>query len=113
MATQLATRPLTVAEFEQWLESTELPDGVRYELIDGEIVRMSPIGDRHAACVRRLNRLFIMHLQNNAVVDPQNALRLPALRSRFQPDLMVLRWRDDDYAAVTPTPADVLLVVEV
>jgi Uma2 family endonuclease len=33
--------------------------------------------------------------------------------SRPQPDLALLRWRDDFYAAALPRPDDVLLVVEV
>jgi Uma2 family endonuclease len=50
--------PLTVEEFEALAETEGWNEDTRVELLDGEIVWMSPINDPHAACVKRLNRLF-------------------------------------------------------
>ncbi|MDQ6928451.1 MAG: Uma2 family endonuclease, partial [Actinomycetota bacterium] len=47
----------SVEEYEQMGETGILGPDARLELLDGEIVEMSPIGSRHAACVDRLNEL--------------------------------------------------------
>ena len=44
----------------------------RVELIEGEIVEMTPIGSRHAACVDRLNRLLTAAVGDRAIVRVQN-----------------------------------------
>ena len=46
------------------------------------------------------------------IVRGQNPVRLSDL-SEPQPDIALLRWRDDFYRSAHPTPADVLLVIEV
>jgi Uma2 family endonuclease len=79
-------------------------------LIEGEIVKMSPIGDRHANSVRRLTALFA-RLADQAVLSVQSPLRLNDL-SEPQPDLALLRPRPDFYVE-HPRPSDVLLLVEV
>ena len=84
----------------------------RVELIDGEIVEMAPIGPLHAGCVNRLTRLFTSRLGERAVVTVQNPIRLGRL-SEPQPDLALLRPRDDLYAQGHAGPDDVVLVVEV
>ena len=56
---QLESRPpLTVEEFEALAETEGWDEDTRVELLDGEVVWMSPINDPHAACVKRLNHLF-------------------------------------------------------
>jgi Uma2 family endonuclease len=93
-------------------EAGILTEDDRVELIAGEIVEMSPIGSRHAACVNRLNMLlssqagqtFIVSVQNPIVVDDY---------SEPEPDVAVLRMRGDYYAQELPTASDVLLVIEV
>ncbi|HVX20142.1 MAG TPA: Uma2 family endonuclease [Acidimicrobiales bacterium] len=84
----------------------------RVELIEGAIVDMPPIGDRHAACVARFNRLAVTRAGDGAVVWVQNPIR-PSYYSEPEPDLALLLPRDDFYASGKPGPADVLLVVEV
>jgi Uma2 family endonuclease len=84
----------------------------RVELIDGEVIDMTPIGSGHAGCVSFLNRKLVQALGDSAVTHVQNPLRLSEV-SEPQPDLTVLRAREDDYRGTHPTPADVLLLVEV
>jgi len=50
----------TVEEYERMGEAGLFDEGPRVELVGGEIVEMSPIGCRHAACVNRLNALLIL-----------------------------------------------------
>ena len=56
MAIQLTPRRFTAAEYQQMIEASVFGDDERLELIDGEIVQMSPISPRHAACVRKDTR---------------------------------------------------------
>ena len=84
----------------------------RIELIEGEIVQMSPIGPRHAGCVINANRLFVTRLGDRAVVSPQNPVVIQP-QSEPQPDLLLLRPRAVSYSREHPTPEDVLLAVEV
>ena len=84
----------------------------RIELIDGEIVVMSPIGNRHGACVDMLALLFVQGVAGQAIVRVQGSIRLDA-RSEPQPDIALLRPRDDFYARAHPAPDDILLLVEV
>src|SRR5205807_5964522 len=55
---QLTPRRFTAAEYRQMIQAGLFAEDERLELIDGEVVEMSPIGDRHAACVRRLIALL-------------------------------------------------------
>jgi Uma2 family endonuclease len=80
------------------------------ELLEGEVYEMRPIGPRHAWKVARLVRAFLEALGDQAVVWPQNPIRIPP-HSEPQPDLALLKPRD--YGEALPTPEDVLLLVEV
>lgn len=93
-------------------EAGVLQEDDRVELVEGEIIQMSPIGKVHAAFVNRLARLFQLRLVSRAVVSIQNPVRL-GQHSEPQPDVALLRPRADDYAGALPGPADALLVVEV
>jgi Uma2 family endonuclease len=112
VAIQLTPRRFTAAEYHQMIEAGVFGHGERLELIDGEIIEMSPIGDRHAACVRRLNELLSQLFTGRAIVDVQDPILLGAEYAP-QPDLALLRPRADYYASQTPTAADCMLVIEV
>lgn len=112
MPVQLVRRSFTVEQYYRMAEAGILSADDRVELIEGEIVEMTPIGSRHAACVDRLTRLFVRRAGERAVVRVQNPVRL-SQRSEPQPDLALLRPRADFYAQAHPGPPDTLLVVEV
>jgi Uma2 family endonuclease len=111
MPTQLLKRLFTVAEYHRMAEAGILGEDDRVELLEGEIVAMTPIGSRHAACVARLTAL-LSRVQERGIVWVQNPIRLGE-HSEPQPDLAVLKPRADFYAQAHPEPEDVLLVVEV
>jgi Uma2 family endonuclease len=92
------------------MEAGILSESDHVELIDGEVIEVSPIGSRHAACVDRLNRLF--NKLEDVIVRVQSPIRLDDF-SEPQPDITLLRLRPDFYAQGHPAPSDVLLVVEV
>lgn len=102
----------TVTEFERMGEAGILSEDARFELIEGEIIEMSPIGTRHAACVDVLARLLRTQVEDFAIVRVQNPVQLSDF-SEPQPDVTLMRLRDDFYRYAHPQPADVLLVIEV
>jgi len=112
VSVQLNRRSFTVAEYERMGQAGIFSEDERVELVCGEIIEMSPIGERHAGCVGFLTQLITLLLQRNAVVWVQNPIRLDD-RSEPQPDIAVLKPRADFYRRSKPTPADVLLVIEV
>lgn len=112
MAIQISKRLFTVNEYYRMAESGILSEDDRVELINGEIIEMTPIGARHSACIDRLNTLFNLHLGKAVTVRVQSPIRLDD-RSEPQPDISLLKPRTDYYANAHPTPEEVLLIVEV
>jgi Uma2 family endonuclease len=109
---ELIRRRFTVDEYHRMGEVGILNEDDRVELIRGEIVHMTPIGIRHAACVARVTELLLARLRGRATLWPQNPLTiLPD--SEPQPDIILLRYRADFYAAGLPGPDDVVLLVEI
>jgi len=113
MAVMLRRYRFTVEEYERLAQAQVLTQCDRVELLDGEIVEMSPIGDRHASVVARLTRLFSSQLGERGLVWVQNPVRLRVVRSVPQPDVVLARPRADFYATGKPGPDDVLLLIEV
>lgn len=102
----------TVSDYHRMAEAGILPPGVRVELLAGEIVRMSPIGRRHAAAVRRLDATFQQRLAGRCIVQVQNPVHLDEA-TEPEPDVTLLRVRPDYYASAHPGAGDTLLIIEV
>jgi len=113
MAVELRRRRFTVEEYQRMAETGILDEDERVELIEGEIVEMTPIGRLHASVVARLTAVFVTRLGERVVVWPQNSVVLRTRHSQLRPDLALLRARRDFYRTATPEPGDILLVVEV
>jgi Uma2 family endonuclease len=103
---------LTVADYYRMGEVGILPPEARVELIEGEVIDMPPIGSFHAGKVNRISHRLSMACAPRALVATQNPVFLD-LHSEPQPDIALLRPRADFYDSSHPTPADVLLIVEV
>jgi Uma2 family endonuclease len=112
MAAEPIRRLFTTAEYHAMAESGILSPDDRVELIEGEIWQMSPIGPPHASRVRRSAELFTLHLQQRATVSTQSPVVLGDL-SEPEPDIAILRVRDDYYAEHHPTAKDVFLLLEI
>jgi Uma2 family endonuclease len=105
-------RPLTVAEYHRMGEVGILTEDDRVELIEGELVAMSPIGSVHAGTSNTLTRRLVQVVGDRGIVAVGNPVQLDDL-SEPQPDFTVLKPRDDDYRRATPRPHEVLLIIEV
>jgi Uma2 family endonuclease len=110
--TEIKRKLFSVAEYHKMIEAGVFHEDDRLELLGGEIVAMSPIGSRHAACANRLNRLFTKRLGDQAIVAVQNPVEISE-ESAPQPDLSLLKPRTDFYSAAHPKPSDIYLLVEI
>src|SRR5260370_36426262 len=97
MAVTLRRYRFTVDEYDRMAEVGLLTQCDRVELLDGDIVEMSPIGDHHASVVARISHVFAKRFGDQAIVWGQNPVGLRVVRSVPQPDVALLRARDDFY----------------
>ncbi len=109
---RLNTFRLNISQYHQMNEAGILSENDKVELINGEIIEMSPIGRRHAACVDRINRLFSNILGIKVIVRVQNPIILNNL-SEPKPDIALLQPRADFYESGHPQPKDIFLLIEV
>jgi Uma2 family endonuclease len=115
VATEEAIVPITrhrftADEYQRMAEAGILHEDDRIELIRGDVVEMAAIGFRHVYCVTDLDGIARDAVGTDAFVLVQSPFRL-ADDSEPQPDLIIVR-RSLDRSAL-PTPADVLIVMEV
>ena len=84
----------------------------RVELLNGEIVMMSPIGPEHVALISILTEFFAKQLPDTM----QCRIQAPVLLSNHsepEPDLAIVRRRPDSYRTQHPSSVDILLIIEV
>jgi Uma2 family endonuclease len=112
MAVELNRHRFTRAEYHRMAQTGILAPDARVELIDGEIIEMSPIGNRHMAAVDRLTNIFAPRVVGAAIVRIQGSIALGD-NGEPEPDVALLRYRDDFYATASATEKAVLLLVEV
>ncbi len=107
---QIARRLFDVSEYYRMAEAGIFHEDDRVELIEGEVVKMSPIGSRHAGCLKDMAALFHEQLGRKAVIGVQDPLRINE-QTEPLPDLTILK--PGKYRQRHPVPADVLLIVEI
>lgn len=110
MATPIPRRKFTVEQYYQMAETGILAPDERVELIEGEIIEMSPIGPRHAMCVDRLVQLFVERLGRTVHLRSQNPVRLSNY-SEPEPDITLAK--RIDYSTRHPQGDDIFLTIEV
>jgi Uma2 family endonuclease len=110
---QLATKHrFSVEDYYRMGETGVLAPDAQVELLDGEIIDMSPVSPAHGSAVRRLNRFFTQLAGDRWQVAVQDPVHLDD-HSEPQPDLMLLKPSPDDYTTQHPDPTDVFLLIEV
>ncbi|MBN2701995.1 MAG: Uma2 family endonuclease [Methylothermaceae bacterium] len=116
MTANTATFPkrhrITTDEYHRMGEAGILSEDDRVELIEGEVIDMTPIGNMHAYTVSQLTQSLIRAFDANGVVWVQNPIRLSP-NTEPQPDIAVLRSPLTQYADRLPTAEDVQLLIEV
>lgn len=108
----VAHHKLTVADYHRMGQAGILEEGDRVELIEGELIDMTPIGSYHASAVNLLVRIFNSVVGDAAIVSVQAPITLGA-HSEPQPDIALVAPREDYYRSAHPRASDVLLLIEV
>ena len=103
-------RRWTRQEYDKMVECGIFPPGERVELIDGEIIEMSPQKSGHATAIRLTEEALRLAFGAGYDVRVQMPLALDPL-SEPEPDVAVVRGSPRDYRDAHPASA--LLVVEV
>src|SRR5215213_5411690 len=111
-APPIARKKFRADEVYKMMQVGILPEASGWELINGEIIRRMTIGSKHASTVKRLNKIFINQLGENAIVSVQDPIHIDEYNEP-EPDIALLKPRTDFYAESHPEPEDVLLVIEV
>jgi len=112
LATPLRKHLTDIHEWEKLGDANIFPPENRLELIEGEILEMSPIGYNHSGHVARLINFFVPLVKGQAIVNAQNPIQLSNF-SEPEPDFVLLRPDVDFYTARHPQVEDVLLLIEV
>jgi len=94
-------------------ESGVLTPDQRIELIDGEIIDMSPINQPHIACLLKLSRFLTQNFSSDQyIISQQNPIEL-SKQSLPQPDLVVANFRPELLEEERITATDIVLLVEI
>lgn len=112
MSTVIARKRYTVTDYYRMVPAGIIHRDERVELLDGEVRVKSPIGSWHSGVVMRLHSMLAKNLGDTVIISDQGPVRLGEY-DEPEPDLAVLRPRDDFYTRSHPVPADVLLIIEV
>jgi Uma2 family endonuclease len=102
----------SVKEYYRMAETGVLKPNARVELLNGEIIDMSPIGPFHGGVTNYLNEIFTSAANGRWMTIVQNPAHLDD-HSEPQPDLMLVKPSPDFYRKRHPQPADVFLLIEV
>lgn len=105
-------KKFTTDEVMRMVEAGIIGEDDRLELIEGELLVVSPQDPIHAGTIQRLDRRLQRTYGDRYQVRPQ----LPVIASQFsmpEPDLAVVRGDERSFDRRHPTGADIVLVVEV
>ncbi|HFC00952.1 MAG TPA: Uma2 family endonuclease [Phaeodactylibacter sp.] len=112
MTLQSQRYKITVDEYYKMAEVGILKPADRVELIEGEILTMSPINSPHMGMVNILTRFFFKEVGDNATISVQHPILLNEI-SEPEPDIVLAKFRLDGYSKNKITPSDIFLLVEV
>lgn len=112
MPVEITKRLFDADEYHRMARAGILSEDDRVELINGEIIAMTPIGPRHNAAVDRAVRALVAAVGDQAIVRVQGSVRLDRFREP-QPDFVLLRPEPDFYASRLPGPSDIFLIIEI
>lgn len=112
MTSSHPSQPITVEEYYTRARVGLIDPDARVELIEGEVVEMAPIGNRHGYAVDLLAERLLALARGSAIVRVQGELQLSDI-TEVQPDISLLKMRVDRYRESQACASDALLVIEV
>ncbi len=108
----IPTYNFSVETYHKMADTGILKPTDRVELIEGKIITMSPMKSAHAACIRRLGDILRHLLGSNVIISEEKAITL-GTHSEPEPDVAVLKFREDYYEDAHPKATDILVAIEV
>lgn len=105
-------RPISVREYDRMIEIGLFDEDERIELLNGEIVKVMPKGTKHSSVNDKTTRFFYRTIGDKAIIRNQNPIVLDDL-SEPEPDIVLAKPDENEYAERHPAPADILLVMEI
>jgi len=100
-----------VDDYYKMIELGMLKDYEKAEIIEGELIRKMPIGNRHASIVDFLTKFFVRNVSDDILVRIQNPVRLSDY-DEPEPDVTLADLRKFD-GKRHPQPSEIILIVEV
>lgn len=111
-APEPALRLITVDEYYRMGEAGIFDEDGQVELFQGRIYKLSPKSPLHSATVDTAGDYLKERIGKRAIVRTQEPIRFNS-HSEPEPDIAVLKPREDRYSKAHPTPEDCLLLIEV
>lgn len=105
-------RRFTVDEYRRMGEVGVFEPHERIELLEGEILKMSPKGKKHVVSTSRAVKVFIKLLGEQVIVRVQDPIKLGE-QSEPEPDLTLLAPDAQEYLERDPAPPEILYVLEI
>jgi Uma2 family endonuclease len=102
-------RKFSIAEYYKLAESGILAPSERVELLNGQIIRMPPIGETHRTIVDKLTYLLVDKPRKRYQVSIDQPIRIENFNEP-QPDVVLFKTEVENKH---PTPEDIYLVIEV
>jgi len=102
----------TVEEYYKMGEIGILNSDDRFELIHGQIIKMSPVKSLHSSITDDLFGMLYSILNKKVIVKSQNPIRLSNL-SEPQPDLTIAHYKKHKYRQKHPQSKDIYWLIEV
>ena len=102
----------TVDEYYQMAEIGILKSDVRYELIEGEIITMSPIKSLHASITDDVFAELNHELYQKAIIRSQNPIHIDKYNEP-EPDITIVKYQKHKYRSQHPQPEDIYFLIEV
>lgn len=103
---------LRVEDYEKMIEYGIFDEDDKIELWEGVLVEMSPKNVNHSTAMTLATDYFYENLRKRGVIRVQDPIRLDDY-SEPEPDLVLVNLPVSNYALGHPTPADVLLILEI
>lgn len=112
MTLRLDRRLISVSEYHKMGEVGILSEEDKVELLNGEIIYMSPINNKHSSHVRRLTALLYELIGKKATLLVQDPITIPNF-SEPEPDITIAKLDANFYDTKNPLPKDIYILIEV
>ena len=111
-APSIVRKKFCTKETYKMMEVGILPEESGWELIDGEIIHRMTIGGKHAGTIKKLNKILTKMVGEQSIISVQDPIQIDD-HNEPEPNIALLKPREDFYVESHPTPEDVLLLNEV